>query len=122
MDLSGRVLPEIRLTQNRLSQYAIVPLEEGWFMHNNYLFILNSKVLTKVLANGLYNNPQEVHELNCPTTNSNCTDFMTESFPIDSDLVDAMYRLTLEMLLQSYKLPIDTENNSKDVETANGKQ
>lgn len=122
MDLSGRVLPEIRPTQNRLSQYAIVPLQEGWFMHNNYIFVVNSKVLEKILVNGLFNSPQEIHDLNCPSNNNNCPDFMDEVFPIDSDLVDDMYKITIENLMRSLSIPQDVENNRKDVETANGRQ
>jgi len=122
MDMTGRVIPHITLTQNRLSQYALVPLAEGWFMHDNHIYLLNTTVLTNIIVNGLFNNPQEIHEANCPTTGSNCADFMDETFPIDSDLIDPMYRLALELLLQSYKLPADIENNSRDVQTANGKQ
>jgi len=91
-------------------------------MHDNHIYLLNTTVLTNIIVNGLFNNPQEIHEANCPTTGSNCADFMDETFPIDSDLIDPMYRLALELLLQSYKLPADIENNSRDVQTANGKQ
>lgn len=47
---------------------------------------------------------------------------MTEEFPIDSDLVDSMYRLTTELLMFAARQPIDTENNLKDVETVQARQ
>lgn len=86
-------------------------------MHDNHLYVLNNKHLTKILLNALFDDPNEIHQLNCPTSDTACTEFMSEEFPVDSDLIDPMYRLTLEFLLQSRGLPIDTENNAKDVET-----
>lgn len=122
MDLEGRVLPEIKLTQTRFALYALSRQPIGWFMHNNHLYIVNSKALTKVILNGLYNDPEEIHNYNCPGTGSNCPEFMQEEFPIDSDLVDSMYKVALDLLLLATKQPIDTENNFKDVETVQGIQ
>lgn len=49
LDRAGRVLPEYNLTQNRFSQFALVTPTTGWFLHNNYLYVVNNKVLTKSL-------------------------------------------------------------------------
>jgi hypothetical protein len=117
MDLSGEVIPEFGNTQSKYSVYALVTPTTGWFMHDNYLYVLNNKHLSKILLNALFDDPNEIHQFNCPTSGETCTEFMSEEFPIDSDLIDPMYRLTLEFLLQSRGLPIDTENNAKDVET-----
>lgn len=122
MDLEGTVLPEIRLTQNRFSEYALIPSKTGWFLHNNYIYLVNNKVLTNIILNALYNDPEQIHELNCPGTGPDCPTFMGEEFPIDSDLVDSMYKVALDLLLLAYRQPIDTENNSKDVDTAQGIQ
>ena len=122
MDLVGKVIPEIRLTQNRFSEFNLVPVGTGWFLHNNYLYVVNNKVLTNIILNALYNDPQQIHDLNCPGTDSNCPSFMTEEFPIDSDLVDPMYRLAVELLLLAVQQPIDNENNAKDVETIQARQ
>lgn len=91
-------------------------------MHNNYIYVVNNKFLTKIILNGLFNDPEQIHELNCPGTDTDCPEFLLQEFPIDSDLIDNMYKLTLDMLLLSYRQPIDTENNSKDVDTAQGLQ
>lgn len=116
MDLAGNVIPEYSKTSTGLSMFALVPPKEGWFMHDNYLYIVNSTVLEKVLLNALFDNPQEVHDLNCPNTQSgDCTDFMEEDFPIDSDLVSPMYDLVVERLTRTYTLPKDEENNAKDI-------
>jgi len=118
LDLTGRVIPEITLTQNRFSEYALSTPSTGWFMHNNYLYIVNNKVLTNIILNALFNDPETIHSLNCPGTAEACPEFMQEEFPIDSDLVDPMYRLAIELLSLAYRQGLDTENNFKDVETA----
>jgi len=39
---------------------------------------------------------------------------MSEQFPIDSDLVDPMYKMTIQMIVGSMELPLDLENDAKD--------
>lgn len=123
MDMSGEVIPEYNNTQSKYSVYALVQPTTGWFMHDNRLYVLNNKHLRKILLNALFDDPNQIHQLNCPTSgDNNCTDFMGEEFPVDSDLINDMYKMTLGFLLQSRQLPIDTENNAKDVETRQGVQ
>jgi hypothetical protein len=117
MDLEGRVIPQINLTQNRFAEYALTSTPIGWFVHDNHLYLVNDKMLTQVLLNGLFNDPEEIYNINCPGTDSNCPTYMEEEFPIDSDLVDSMYKLALDLLLLAQKQPLDTENNFKDAET-----
>jgi len=116
MDLSGRVIPEFNLTQSRFSEFALAPVKVGWFIHDNHVYLVENKHLSKILLNGLFDDPSAIHELNCPSVEGECLDFMDTEFPIDSDLIDPMYRLALEFLLQSMRLPKDNENNSKDAE------
>lgn len=115
LDRAGRVIPEYDLTQSRYSHYALSAPVTGWFLHNNHLFIVNNKVLRKVILSALFDDPNMVHQINCPTSGTDCTDFQSEEFPIDSDLIDPMYRLTLEFLTNSAQRPIDFEANSKDI-------
>lgn len=118
MDLSGRTIPEFNLTQNRYSIYALSKPKTGWFLHDNHLYVVNNKVLETVMLNALFDNPDEIYQLNCPTTGTTCSDFMSEQFPVDSDLIDGMYRLALDLLLKARTMPNDIENNSKDVQTS----
>lgn len=122
-DLAGNVIPEITLTQNKYSKYGLTKPSTGWFMHNNRIYIVNNNVLTKILLNGLFDDPETIHDLNCPNiTQDNCPGYFDAEFPMDSDLIEAMYRVTMELLGHSYKFPNDTENNAKDVETTNSIQ
>lgn len=123
MDLSGEIISEFNLTSKKYSQYAIAPVKIGWFMHDGYLYLVNNKKLEKVLLNGLFASTEDIAAINCPTPNSaNCLDYGQQEFPIDPDLVDPMYKVTLEYLLQSERIPNDSENNSKSTEIVNGKQ
>lgn len=122
MDLEGRVIPEISLTQSRFSEYALAPRQTGWFMHDNHLYIVHNKVIETVLLNGLFDNPATVHALNCPTTESNCVDFFDTEFPIDVDLIDPMYKMTIDYLDRSSRRPNDIENNAKNVDLVQGGQ
>lgn len=114
MDLAGNVIPEFSNISNTLSKYALVPPKEGWFVHDNYLYVVNSTVLEKVLLNALFNNPQDIHDLNCSTTNENCSDFMDVEFPIDSDLIGPMYDEAYKRLVRLLTIPRDNENDSSD--------
>ncbi len=115
VDLEGTVLPEITPTQNKYSKYALAPTQIGWFLNNNYVYVVNSKVLTKILLNGLFDNPDDIHQKNCPTvTGGTCSDFMSEQFPIDSDLISPMYEMTLRFLM--IPTPNDIENNARDIQ------
>lgn len=123
MDLSGRVIPEFTQTQNRYAVYALNQPKTGWFLHDNHLYIVNNKVLDTVLLNALFDNPDDIHQENCATnSDGSCEDFMSQQFPIDSDLIDDMYKMTFETLVKSRMLPIDIENNAKDVETSRRSQ
>lgn len=116
-DLSGNVISELTLTQNTYSKYAIIKPKTGWFLHNNHLYVLNNTGLRKVLLNALFSNPQEIYDTNCTTGTGKCVEYLAQEFPVDADLMQAMYELTLKLLLGT-KLPNDLENNARDIQIA----
>jgi hypothetical protein len=112
MTLDGRTLSKTSITSNRFSEYSITNKDPkvGWFIHDNHLYIINNTFLEKILLNSLFDDPEEVSQLNCPETSTNCTSFMEDEFPIDPDLVNPMYRMTLEFLT----LPRPGKDNEND--------
>lgn len=123
MDLTGTVIPEFNLTNDKYSQYALIKPSTGWFIHDNHLYIINNKHLSKVLLNALFNDPEEIYNVNCPdNTGEICKGYYEDEFPIDSDLIDPMYRMTIDLLTQAFRMPNDTENNAKNVETVQANQ
>lgn len=115
MTLDGTVIPKASLTQGRLSKYSLTQTAEtpSYFIHDNYLYIQGNKHLQKVLLNSLFSDPEAIHQANCATGSNSCPDFLDTEYPIDPDLVDPMYRLTIELLLNALKLQADTENNAR---------
>lgn len=125
MDLGGTIISEFNLTNSKFAVHGILPanVTAGWFLHDGYLYVIHTKKLEKILVNGLFTDSSEIAQINCATgTATNCADYGSEDFPIDSDLIDAMYKATLEYLLRSTSLPNDLENNARDIETTNAKQ
>lgn len=114
LDMTGTTIPEFNLTQNRLSKWGLLSVPTGWFMHNNHLYVINNSFITTVLLNALFDNPEEIYELNCSIENGDCGDYLGQEFPIDSDLVDPMYKMSMDMLVKSMSLPKDEENDAKD--------
>ena len=121
-DLEGNIISEITPNQAKYSKHSLSKSQTGWFINNNHLYIVNNVYLTKVLLNGLFDNPDSIHEKNCSTTTpgATCSTFMGEEFPIDTDLVASMYEMTIKFLtLPSLN---DIENNARDVQTVQGVQ
>lgn len=114
--LDGAVIPKVSMTQDRLSEFSLTrkPDSLGYLIHDNKLVILGSKFLKQVLVNSLFADPEQIEELNCNSSNSDtCPDFYDTEYPIDPDLIDPMYKLTLDLIYNSMRVPQDLENNAK---------
>lgn len=118
-DLVGNVIPRITFTQDKYSKFSRTKKHKvGWFIHDGYLYIINNTDLELVLLTGLFNKPTEIEAINCSnnTTISTCPEPFTTEFPIDSDLVEPMYKKTLDFLLRATGIPQDNENDSRDIQ------
>jgi hypothetical protein len=120
MTLEGDVLSKTSLTLNTLSKYSLTNKKPklGWFIHDQHLYIMNNKMLTQVILNSLFDDPEQVQNLNCANNEADCTDFMDQEFPMDPDLVDPMYKMVIQYLAHSMQFPPnDRENNANDDQT-----
>lgn len=124
----GRQMSRTNITRDNLTKYSLSQKEtadQGWFLENGYLYILNSDKLSVVLLTLLASDPESVSNFcTCaPTSESQpCYDLNNDEFPIDGDLVMPMYEMTRNFILESFKLPEDNENNSKSVEIINERE
>lgn len=119
--LDGSIIPETNITQNKNAQYSLTntTLKDGWFIHDNYLYVVNNHELKKILINGLWSKPQDIANYNCPD-NKPC--FAEDSeYPIDSDLTMPMYEMVIAALGSSNKFPQDDQSDSRAVEAVNRK-
>lgn len=68
-----------------------------------------------VLLNTLFAEPDAVLQSNCIVNNTTCPGLLDSEFPVDPDLIDGIYRKTLDFLVTAFKLPkVDAENDATD--------
>jgi len=125
--VDGTVLPTGTPTRHKYASLSLSQAdatEPFWFMENQKLIIFNKLDLPVVMVRAIWEDPVKLEGFcNCSAdgtlTNDPCYDQREDEFPIDSDLVDPMYRLTMEFLTQMFRFPEDNENNAKSVENIN---
>lgn len=118
MTLAGEVLSKGSTTSNSYSKYTVTnkKAKPSWFIHDNHLYVLNNTFLEVILLNGLFDNPIEIEQLNCPAdSDQTCPDYFDSEYPIDPDLIEPAYKKVLDLFSYSMRIPIkDTENDAKD--------
>lgn len=90
-----------------------------------YLYYLSDNPIALILLELIPEDPEEVQNLDpCqdPTVDAPCILSGDKTFPVDGDLVQPMYAMTLESLLSTANLARDDVNNSKAVEERNDKE
>lgn len=111
-DFNGNPLSKTTPTMQRLSKFSITNRnpKAGYFIHDNYLYIVANTTLTKVLMDNVYLKPSEIEGLNC-SVDSTCADPYDVNFPIDADLIIPMYNMAINFL--GITSPQDYENDSR---------
>lgn len=118
--INGTIVPRGNVTLGNLAQYSISGSfsEPFWTIQNQRLLIFNNDRLPLVLVRAIWEDPSDIVNF-CDCTNLDedvpCYDPREDEFPIDPDLVDPMYRLTMEMLGLLNQYPEDTLNNAANV-------
>ena len=112
----GDIINPYTLTNSKYSEFSYVDnSKEGWFISDQYLYLFNPIKL--VIVDFIPEDPENIFELSgCdevdPQTTP-CIKSMVNEFPIDPDLINPMYKLTLEMVGISYKYPEDNLGNAR---------
>jgi len=118
--LNGRRVPMASMTSNEYAEFSLTnnPKKTGYFMEENYLYVLNNKKLNTILIKGIWEDPESVDDFNTAmcTNDNSCADYYTEDFPIDAELVFPMYQLAIELLGLSYQFPEDTRNDARSTD------
>lgn len=122
--LDGHTLSKTSITANSLAKYTLTNKtpKPGWFIHDGRLYLLNNKKLETVLLNGLFSDPKEISDINCSVGQGDCPPIYDEQFPLDSDLIDPMYKMTIEYLMKGYTIAEDNESNAKATEVTNERE
>jgi len=116
--LDGRTIDKGSIKELTYSEYSLS--NDGtikWFIEDSYLFIYNTTKLTTVVVKGIFDQPEVLKSYtSCTGGNSDpCYDPSTSDFPIDSELVPEMYKMTLDFLLLGNQQREDKTNDSNDV-------
>lgn len=124
--ITGQIISRFTLTNKQYEAYSLVQeSKEGWFIVGEYLYVLSDSPILLVLLELIPDDPEEISGLDpCkdPTTDAPCVLSGDNNFPIDGDLVDPMYDMTMRRILLAEKLPQDNVNNTKYTETAQDKE
>lgn len=92
--------------------------KEGYYIRNQYGFIVNRTELKGVTMNGLFDDPIEVHNfpsLCGPCDNCECLDLMDYDFPVDKNDLNAVISIATNRLIIMFgQMKQDTENNASD--------
>lgn len=115
--LNGRNIDRSYILSNKYSKYSNTNQDKviKYFIDNGYVFLLNTLDLTKIAAKAVWVNPEDLEVFKSCQSNTPCYNSLTDNFPIDADLIDPLYKLTLESLRLAYQFPEDTENDSRDI-------
>jgi len=119
LTLAGENISKTSITANKLAKYSLTNKnpKAGWFLHDGYLYIINNTNIEVALLNSLFDNPAEINSFNCATdtTSTLCKEVYEEEYPIDPDLIEAMYKKVLDLMRYGLAFPPkDNENNAKD--------
>lgn len=84
---------------------------------DNYLYLKSSNPqylhLEKVHITGLFEDPQQLHDLQCNNDNYS-NDILDSKFPIEEALIPPLLELVLKELLNAIYRPEDDNNNAND--------
>lgn len=83
----------------------------------SYLLVYNKDqlnlVMTNIVVEGVFENPEEAYNLSCDASNNNC-DFYDSQYPIESSMIDIMRNQIVQELLLKYQIPTDNINNAEE--------
>lgn len=101
-------IPRLTFTRAKLKESLDKPKTPYFYILNNHLFLYHSD-LTQVTLIGLFDEVVNT----CQSTTEFC-DPLDTKFPIDTDLVQPMYHMVLELLYNTQKIPKDNANDAQD--------
>lgn len=101
-DLDGNSIA--RTTMMRYKTWAKADNKPKWYIVGGKIVIVNNNLLDWILVHGLF----EDAPTSCDVVTGQCND----DFPIDADLVDPIYKITLDYLSKARNNGQDTANDA----------
>lgn len=115
-DLNGNTLSKTTPTIQKLSEFSITNRDPkpGYFIHDNYLYVVAADKLIMVLMDNVFLKPSEIAGYNCPSDTGNCPHPLDVEFPVDADLIAPMYEMTMKFIGSSNTQDYENDARSPD--------
>lgn len=116
LTLGGKKIPMSTITSNSYADYSLSSKDKiSFFPEENHIFIQNNKKLKMVLGKAIFVDPDIVIQFmnNVCDSDSSCKKYYSEEFPIDPELVEVMYEMTIKDLASTYGFVKDDKNDSR---------
>lgn len=116
----GTIIPFRHLSSINNVKYRVTYNKKPfWYIHNQYLYIVNFNQLPAVIVTAIFDEPDELSNiLLCDDTGTQsetaCFDPKSDSFPIDTALASAMEDEVIKRISLMLKTPEDASNDSND--------
>lgn len=125
--IDGREIGRTTHRSFRYRQHTISKKNKpGWFILNEHLYVTGvpENLLKTVWVDALFEDPTAIADIvSCgPSGDIQCYDPATQEYPIESYLVEGMYKLTMQHITPMFKFPDDVENNDRSTEITNDKE
>lgn len=116
LDLAGRALAytdEMDLMNNQYSK--VKASKPTWTIIGDYLYVFNELHKEYVMIRGVFEDPFELSTITtCGDNNDTaCYDLVSQEFPLDGDLNQAMYKMVAEMLSITFGTAPDETNDAR---------
>lgn len=120
--LDGRQIPYISLSGSKYKEFSLANTNSVQYtIHNGYLWIFGTTTLKKVMYKGIFEDPLDLEYYKFCDPNGNdveCYDPDTDNFPIESHLIDPMYKMAIDIMKNAFSFPNDQANNAVSPKTA----
>ena len=116
---SGKEIDTTTLSAMRHRKNSLTKKNKpAWFMDNSYLYVIGVPMnkLKSVYLTGVFLDPTELEEITfCGAGEEPCFDVLEDDYPLSGELIEPMYKMTLQYLSSSFRNPEDGANNASDV-------
>jgi hypothetical protein len=114
--LSGKIIDSTTIDTNNYSNYGLISKKNMEYVINNKkIIILNNKDIEYISIKAVFTDPEELKAIQlCSSSNSSICKNIDSDFPIDDELVEALYKKVLFLITSNYGAKQDNITNNID--------
>lgn len=119
MNLNGNVIDNYGVDVNQYQKYALNQKKNtSWFYFNNYIFLLNNKLIQKVMVKAIFTSDVKISDLEACNTGSGICFYPGSESPnfIPGDMEALMYEMALALINKNPRVQDKLNDNIDSVE------